>query len=107
MNAIKGLAIHTKERMYTVDSGASLHMVGLFSLNMRKKTFRQSSTILDIQTANGILVSNTQAKVCIKDKSREDHAMNWVILFRGCQEKLPDYQKVRKLSNAASKTSSQ
>ena len=49
--------------MYIVDSGASLHMMGLSSLSEKeKKTIRQSSKILDIQTANDIVLSDTQAK---------------------------------------------
>ena len=32
-----GVAIHSKERMYIVDSGASLHMMGLSSRNHRGK----------------------------------------------------------------------
>ena len=39
-----GVAIHSKERMYIVNSGASLHMMGLSSRNHReKKTVRHSS----------------------------------------------------------------
>ena len=53
-----------------VDSGASLHMMRLSSLNHKeKKTSRQSNTIRDIQTANGIVVSDTEAKVYIKELS--------------------------------------
>ena len=38
-------------------------MMGLSSLNDKeKKTIRQSSNMLDIQTANGIAVSDTQAQ---------------------------------------------
>ena len=67
-NTATGLAIQTTERVYIVDSGASLHMMGLLSLSKKeKKTVRQSSTILDIQTANGIVVSDTQAKVYIQE----------------------------------------
>ena len=67
-NTVTGLAIHSKERMSMDDSGASLQMMGSSSLNDKeKKTIRQSSTILDIQTANGIVVSDTQAKVYIKE----------------------------------------
>ena len=41
---------------------------GLSSLNhQEKKTTRQSNNILEIQTARGIVVSDTQAKVCIKE----------------------------------------
>ena len=77
--------------MYTVDSGASLHMMGLSSSNDReKKTIRQPSKVLDIQTAKGIVVSDTQFKVY----HWEDYATRLVILVRGRQEKLPDYLKV-------------
>ena len=92
-----GLAIHFKERMHIVDTGASLN-------RREKKTVRQSSNILDIQTANGIVVLDTQAKVYIKELGSypwihlvkdspsvlsrwEDHAINLVILIRGRQEK--------------------
>ena len=61
-----GLAIPCKEGLYIVDSGASLQIMGLSSLNHKEKnTIRRSSKILDIQTANGIVVSDTQAKVFI------------------------------------------
>ena len=100
-----------------VDSVASLHIMGLSSLNKKEK-----SNILDIQTRNGIVASDTQAKVYIKELGAcpwvhlvEDspsvlslgrHAMSLVVLIRGRQEKLPDYQKVKMRSNAATKTSS-
>ena len=97
-------------------------MIGLLSLNTKeKKTVRQSRKILHIETANGIAVSDTQAKVYIKELGAsiwvqvvedspsvyrwEDFAMNLVILVRGRQEKLPDYQNAKKWWNAASKTS--
>ena len=106
-----------------VDSGPSLHMMGLSSLNHKeKKTIRQSNTIRDIQTANGIVVSDTEAKVYIKELGAylgvdlmkdssavlslgslcDEHGCSYC-----CQEKLPDCREVRKSSNAASKTSSQ
>ena len=54
--------------MYRVDSGASLHMMGSLSLNNKEKnTLRQSSKILDIQTASGIVVLDTQVKVYMKE----------------------------------------
>ena len=87
--------------MYKVDSGASLQKMMLLPLT-KKKTVRQSSTNLDIQTANGIVVSDTQAKVYIQEFGAHpwvqlvDYAINFVILTRGRQEKLPDYQKVRR-----------
>ena len=59
------MAIHSKERVYTVDSGASLHMRDYL---LWKKTIRQSSKSLDFQTANGIVVSDAQAKVYIKER---------------------------------------
>ena len=43
-------------------------MMGLCSLDHgEKKTIRQSSKIMDNQRANGIVVSDTQAKVHIKE----------------------------------------
>ena len=66
-NTASDLPMDSKERVYMVDSGASLHVMGLSSLNhIEKKTTRQSSKILDMQTASGIVVSDTQAKVYIK-----------------------------------------
>ena len=63
-NTTRRSVIRSKERKYTVDSGASLHMMGISSLNHKeRKTIRQSSKILDIQTAKGNVVSDTQAKV--------------------------------------------
>ena len=54
--------------MYTVDIGASLKMMGLSSANHKEKmTIRQSNKILDIPTASGIVVSDTQAKGYIKE----------------------------------------
>ena len=48
---VPGLAIHTKDMMYIVDSGASLHMMGLSSLSPKeKRTTRKSDSILDFQT---------------------------------------------------------
>ena len=38
-NTLTGLAIHSKERLYVVDSGASLHM-GLASLNHEEKKIK-------------------------------------------------------------------
>ena len=67
-NTTTGLVIHCKERVYVVDSDASLHMMGPSSLNHdEKEAIRHSSKVLDIQPANGILVSDTQAKVCTKE----------------------------------------
>ena len=75
--------------------------IGAASESTEKKTIRPSSEILDIQTASGIVVSDTQAKVYIKELGayprihlvndcpsvlalgREDCAMNLVILLRG------------------------
>ena len=53
-NSATDLAIHSKERMYIVDNGASLHMMGYLPWITKK---RRLSKILDIQTANGIVVS--------------------------------------------------
>ena len=61
---IIGLPSGIQEKKCSVDSGASLHMMGSSSLKLKeKKTIRQSSKILDIQSANGIVVSDTQAIV--------------------------------------------
>ena len=74
-----GLATHSKERVYIVDSGSSLHMMGLSYLNHKeKKSIRQSSNILDIQTASGIVVSDTQPKVYIKELG----SYLWIYLVR-------------------------
>ena len=64
---------------------------------------RQSSKIPEIQTANSIVVPDTQTKVShlVQDFPAiryrwEDNAMNLsVILVRDRQEKLQNYQKVR------------
>ena len=64
-NTTTSLVIHSKERMHIVDSGASLHMMGLTSpSHNEKKTVKQDSGYSD---PNGIVVSDTQAKVYIKD----------------------------------------
>ena len=36
-NTATGVAIHSKERMYIVDSGAALHLMGLSFLNRKEK----------------------------------------------------------------------
>ena len=64
----KCLTIRVEERMYIVDSGASSHLVGFLSVKTKeKKTSRWSSKNLDIQSANGIVVPDTQAKVYINE----------------------------------------
>ena len=61
-----GLAIHFEESVYSVHSGASLHVMGPTSQNKKEnKTIGQPNKILDIHTSNGIVVSDTQAKVYI------------------------------------------
>ena len=68
-----------------VDRGASLH-VGSSSLNNKEeKTIRQSNHILDVQTANGIVVSNTHTKVYIKELG----AYLWVHLVEDSPSVLP------------------
>ena len=62
------LEIRTTDRMHTVDSGASSHTVDLSYVNDKeKKTLRRSRKILDIQTASGMVSSDTQAKVHIME----------------------------------------
>ena len=54
--------------MFKVDSGASLRIVGLSSLtNKEKNTIRQSRKNLDIQTTTGIVVSDTQTIIYMKE----------------------------------------
>ena len=78
-NTATGIVTHSKGRVYKVDSGASLHMMGLSSLNHNeKKTIRRSRTILDIQTASGVVVSDAQAKVYIKERG----AYLWIHLVK-------------------------
>ena len=61
-NTATGLATQCKESVCAVDSGASSHLMGLSSLNHKgKKPIRQSSEILNIQTAICIVVSDTPA----------------------------------------------
>ena len=50
----------------------------VFFESQRKKTIRQSRTILDIQTASGVVVSDAQAKVYIKERG----ACLWVHLVK-------------------------
>ena len=110
--------------MDIVDSDASLHMMGLCSLDHReKKTIRLSSKIRDNQTANDIVVSDTQAKVCIKelDVYLRVYLVNdspsvlssgslcndlGYSHLRPSRETSRSSKKVRKWSNAASNTSS-
>ena len=86
--------------------------MGLSSLNHKeKKTIGRSNNFLDIQTANGFVVSDKGLhqgawrssvdimwwKIHRQCHRWEDYAMSLVFfLIRGRQEKLPDYQKVRK-----------
>ena len=77
-NTATGLAMHSKERTYIVDSVASLHVMGFSSPNHKKKIIRRSSKILDVQTANGIVVSHTPAKVHIEELG----ACPWIHLVK-------------------------
>ena len=71
--------------MCIVESGASLHVMWLSSLNNEeKKHIRPISKTVDIQTANGIVVSDTQAKVNIKERG----AYLWVDLVKDSQSVL-------------------
>ena len=109
-----------RKDVHSRPSFASSPMMGLSFPNHReKKTIRQSSTILDIQPK--ALCSQTRKQKSTTRTWRLSlgscggrfnisaivgkTAMNLAILIRGGQEKLPDCQKVRKVSNAASKTS--
>ena len=123
-NTAYGLAIRIKERMYTLDSGASSHMMGLLSSNNNEENtlrqLKQNPGCSDRQWHCGLrpaskgLHQGAQRlslgtfwwKIHHQCCPWEVCAMSMVILIRGRQEKLPDYQKVRKWSNAASKTSS-
>ena len=65
--AVQGLAIQTNGRMYIVDSGASLHMLGISSLSPReKRTPRKSQHVLGIQATDGITFSTLQQEVIFK-----------------------------------------
>ena len=71
------LSLHSKDRVSFVDSGAFLHMMDISSLTeQEKRTDRRSSKALNIQTANGMVTKDTQAKVYI----RELCAVVWVFL---------------------------
>ena len=55
-------------RMSVIDSDASLRMMGLSSLiEQGKNNFRRSSKALKIQTANGMVTSDTHAKVYVRE----------------------------------------
>ena len=78
-NTANVLAIHSKERVYTVNSGASLFLMGLSSsINTEKKT---------VQT-----VSDKQAKACIKELGAYlfvhlvDDSLSVLLLGRLCIE---------------------
>ena len=87
-NTANGLAIHAKERMYTIDSGAWVHMMGLSSLNStEKKTIRRSNKILDVQTSKGIVVSDTQAKIYILELALICVHFWWKINHQCCRGK--------------------
>ena len=93
MRTVNGLTIHTKETMYKVDSGASLHMMGIpCGNNKEKNTIRRTNIILEIQTANDIVVSDTQAKVYIKELGAypwvhsEEESPSLLSLGRHCNE---------------------
>ena len=105
-NTATGLAIHTRERMHIVDSGASLHMMGLSSLICKEKNAFLADNILNFQTTSGIVVSDTSASVNITElgaypwvhlvgsfsvSAHVGRTMlgNLVIPFLGCLEWLP------------------
>ena len=65
---VQALAIHAQDWTYIVDSGASFHTMGISSLSPKiKRTIRNSEHILDIQTADGYVVSTLKDKVHIKE----------------------------------------
>ena len=75
--------IHSKERMYIVDSGASSHMMGLSCLNHREKeTIRQASKILENQTASGIVVSDTQTRAHIMELGAYTFGQRFTVSYR-------------------------
>ena len=74
-----GLAIHSKERMYIVDSGAPLHMMEVSSLNHRERRLFDSQANFWIFRPPLALCSQTQANVYIKELG----ACLWVHLVKG------------------------
>ena len=72
-----GMVIHSKERVYIVDIGASLHMMDYLFWIIRREIFRQSIKLLEFQTANAIVVSDTQAKVYIKEFGVDLFVRSW------------------------------
>ena len=53
-----------KDRMYMVDSGASLHLIGESSLNAQERTHvRKTKDDLEFQCANGIVRTTKERKV--------------------------------------------
>ena len=97
-DAYKRQDVHGRQRSLDKKDGI------IFFDGCRKKTIRKSSEILDIQTASGVVVSNTEAKVYIKETWRlflgtfggrisfsafVGYTMQRAIfLFRGRQERL-------------------
>ena len=64
-----------------VDSGTSMHLIGISSLNYEEKNaFRNSSENLDVETTNDIVVSDTQARVYIKELGAYLWYIWWKIL---------------------------
>ena len=68
-----------------------------------KKTIRRSGRILDIQTANGVVVSETQARPTLRSLVEatsccrwEDYVKNLVLPIRVGQDELPGYSEVRR-----------
>ena len=99
-NTTTGLVIHCKERMYTVDSDASWHMMGPSSLNHNEnEAIRLSRKVLIFSPPTAFLSRTRKqrsaqrrlALICgyLQCKSRhqccrcEDFAMNLVVLVRG------------------------
>ena len=83
----------SKARMYIVDSGASLHMKGLSSpmaLCSQTRKHRCGSR------SSALVSGYTWWKIDHPRDRWEDNAMSLVVLIRGRQKKLPDYQMVRK-----------
>ena len=112
-NTATGFAKHSNARMYKSRQWRLVTHDGIIVFEQKRKTVRRSSKVLVVQAAKWhIVVSDTQAKVHIKELGAhlcvhlwkidrqchrwEDYAMNLGFLLRGRQEKVPDFHNVRK-----------
>ena len=61
-HVVQGLAVRTRRRRYSVDSGASLS-IDVIIFVLRKEHDTEARRVLDIKASIGVTVSDVQAKI--------------------------------------------